>query len=97
MAGSGTILLTTDGTTNYTMESFETAASQIEPLLHTYPIDGASNGLTTDFPPTVIPAANPVAPLAGNRSSCRRRSTTASRRWPRRRCSTASTARHSRR
>ena len=65
-AGSGTILLTTDGTTNYSMQSFDDGGVRIDPLLHTYPLDGASNGLTTDFPPTVIPTTNPAAPLAAD-------------------------------
>jgi beta-lactamase superfamily II metal-dependent hydrolase len=65
-AGSGTILLTTDGTTTYSMQSFDDSGVRIDPLLHSYPIDGASNGPTIDFPPTVIPTMSPVAPLAAD-------------------------------
>jgi beta-lactamase superfamily II metal-dependent hydrolase len=63
-AGSGTMLLTTDGTSTYSMQSFDDGGVRINPVQHTYAVDGASNGLTTDFPPTVIPTTSPAAPLA---------------------------------
>ena len=66
MAGNGTILLQTDGTTNYSLGSFDDGGAQIDAGLHTYPVDGVSTGLTTDFPPTVIAATNPVLPLAAD-------------------------------
>ncbi|PYR68927.1 MAG: hypothetical protein DMF88_07695 [Acidobacteria bacterium] len=61
-AGSGTILLQTDGTSTYSMFSINSA--QIDPLAHVYPVDHQSPGLKADFPPTVIPATSPAAPLA---------------------------------
>ncbi len=62
--GNGTIMLQTDGSTNYTMKSFDDNGVRISPTQHVYPIDTASNGITTDFPPTVIPTVNPPLPLA---------------------------------
>lgn len=62
--GTGTLLLTTDGTTTYSIESFDDGGVRINSLVHTYAVDGASIGLTTDFPPTVIPTTSPAAPLA---------------------------------
>lgn len=60
--GNGTILLETNGTTTYTIRSFDDGGVKIP--LTTYNVDGASAGLTTDFPPTVIPSVNPTVPLA---------------------------------
>ena len=57
----------TDGTTTYSLESFDDGGGAINPALHTYPVDGASPGLTTDFPPTVAVRPSPVLPLATER------------------------------
>jgi beta-lactamase superfamily II metal-dependent hydrolase len=61
--GTGTLLLQTDGVTNYSMMSFDDGGTRINPMLHTYVLDGASN-VTTDFAPTVIPTISPAVPLA---------------------------------
>ena len=61
---NGTILLQTDGTTTYSLQSFDDGGGRINPTLHTYPVDGASAGLTANFPPTVAVDTNPVLPLA---------------------------------
>jgi beta-lactamase superfamily II metal-dependent hydrolase/fibronectin type 3 domain-containing protein len=64
-AGNGTVLLKTDGTTSFSMESFEDGGVRLSPLQHIYAIDNStSTGLTTNFPPTVIPSINPPVPLA---------------------------------
>jgi beta-lactamase superfamily II metal-dependent hydrolase len=63
-AGHGTLLLETDGTTTYSIKSFDDGGTLINPAAHTYPVDGVSPGITTDFPPTVIVQTAPVAPLA---------------------------------
>src|SRR3954471_7790456 len=52
-AGQGTVLLVTDGTTTYSMSSFDDGGARINPSLHTYAVDGVSPGLTADFKPTV--------------------------------------------
>ncbi|HEY1912115.1 MAG TPA: lamin tail domain-containing protein, partial [Vicinamibacterales bacterium] len=63
-AGHGTVLLTTDGSTTYTMSSFDDGGARISPALHTYAVDGVSPGITTDFKPTVIAQIAPVLPRA---------------------------------
>ncbi|HEY2150427.1 MAG TPA: choice-of-anchor D domain-containing protein, partial [Vicinamibacterales bacterium] len=63
-AGHGTVLLTTDGSTTYTMSSFDDGGARINPALHTYAVDGVSPGITTDFKPTVIAQIAPVLPRA---------------------------------
>jgi beta-lactamase superfamily II metal-dependent hydrolase len=63
-AGQGTLLLATDGTTGYSLASFDDSGARISAALHTYPVDGVSPGVTTDFRPTVIPRTSPVLPLA---------------------------------
>jgi uncharacterized repeat protein (TIGR01451 family) len=65
-AGEGTVLLTTDGTVSYTMESFDDGGVRISPLAHVYPIDGQGLGLATNFPPTVIPNLTPAVPTAAD-------------------------------
>ena len=60
-SGTGTILLATDGTSGYTIKSFDDNGVTIPET--TYPLD-AANGVKTDFPPTVIPTTSPAAPLA---------------------------------
>jgi hypothetical protein len=65
-AGNGTILLETDGTTTYSLKSFDDGGVRLNPVLHTYSVDGISAGVTTDFPPTVIVHTAPVAPLASD-------------------------------
>ena len=62
--GNGTILLQTDGTTTYSLRSFDDGGVRINPALHTYPVDGVSPGVTTNFPPTVQVDTNPMLPLA---------------------------------
>lgn len=62
--GNGTILLQTDGTTNYSMTSFNDGGVRIAPSLNTYPLDNANNGITTNFGPTVVPSFSPEVPLA---------------------------------
>jgi beta-lactamase superfamily II metal-dependent hydrolase len=61
--GTGTILLTTDGTTGYSIKSFDDNGVTIPETA--YPLD-TSNGVKTDFPPTVIPTTNPAAPLSSD-------------------------------
>ncbi len=63
VGGSGTLLLATDGTTNYSLKSFDDNGVRINPAQHLYPLD-AVNGVTLNFPPTVIPSLSPVVPLA---------------------------------
>ncbi len=62
--GNGTIVLETDGVTNYTLKSHDDGGGRIDPSLNTYAIDGASAGITADFAPTVVVSTQPVAPLA---------------------------------
>ena len=57
-------VLETDGTTTYSLKSFDDGGARINPAAHTYAVDGVSPGVTTDFPPTVIVQTTPVAPLA---------------------------------
>ena len=63
-AGHGTVLLSTDGSTTYTMSSFDDGGARISPAQHTYAVDGVSPGITTDFKPTVVPQLSPVLPRA---------------------------------
>jgi beta-lactamase superfamily II metal-dependent hydrolase len=65
-AGQGTILLTTDGTTTYSLTSFDDGGARLPAALHTYSVDGMSPGITTDFKPTVIPRTTPANPLASD-------------------------------
>ncbi|HXI28362.1 MAG TPA: choice-of-anchor D domain-containing protein [Vicinamibacterales bacterium] len=65
-AGQGTIQLTTDGTTTYSLRSFDDGGVRLSPALHTYNVDNASAGVTTDFNPTVIPRMTPASPLASD-------------------------------
>src|SRR4051794_10979190 len=60
-AGHGTVLLSTDGTTTYSMSTIDPGGAGFN---HTYAVDGASNGFTTNFKPTVIVNPSPVLPLA---------------------------------
>ncbi len=62
--GNGTIMLETNGMTNYTIRSFDDNGVRIPAAQYTYNIDTASNGVTTDFKPTVIPSVNPTVPLS---------------------------------
>jgi beta-lactamase superfamily II metal-dependent hydrolase len=64
--GQGTILLKTDGTVSYSMESFDDGGVRISPSAHVYALDGQGNGLASDFPPTVIPFVSPVVPTAAD-------------------------------
>jgi beta-lactamase superfamily II metal-dependent hydrolase len=63
-AGNGTILLKTDGTTSFTMESFDDGGVRLSPAAHSYALDATGAGITTNFPPTVIPSINPAVPLS---------------------------------
>jgi hypothetical protein len=63
-AGQGTIRLSTDGTTTYSLTSFDDGGVRLPAAAHTYVVDGASPGLTADFKPTVIAQTTPVVPLA---------------------------------
>jgi beta-lactamase superfamily II metal-dependent hydrolase len=63
-AGNGTILLKTDGTTSFTMESFEDGGVRLSPAQHAFSLDATGAGITTNFPPTVIPTISPVVPLS---------------------------------
>lgn len=63
-AGQGTILLSTDGTTTYSLASFDDGGVRLNAAAHSYGVDGVSAGVTTDFPPTVLTQTNPVLPLA---------------------------------
>ncbi|MBV9069810.1 MAG: lamin tail domain-containing protein [Acidobacteria bacterium] len=63
-AGNGTILLKTDGTTSFTMESFEDGGVRLSPAQHAFSLDATGAGITTNFPPTVIPSISPVVPLS---------------------------------
>ena len=63
-AGQGTILLSTDGTSTYSLRSFDDGGARINEALHTYVVDGVSGGITTDFKPTVVVRTSPVLPLA---------------------------------
>ena len=65
-AGNGTILLKTDGTIAFTMESFDDAGARISAASHAYSLDATGAGITTNFPPTVIPSINPVVPTASD-------------------------------
>jgi beta-lactamase superfamily II metal-dependent hydrolase/DNA/RNA endonuclease YhcR with UshA esterase domain len=65
-AGNGTIELETDGTTTYSLKSFDDGGVRLDPNVHVYPVDGISPGITTDFPPTVIAQTMPVVPLASD-------------------------------
>src|SRR5262249_37148757 len=60
----GTVLLTTDGTTTYSLSSFDDGGARLPAAAHTYPVDGVSPGLTADFRPTVVPQLTPAVPLA---------------------------------
>ncbi|MEA2236859.1 MAG: hypothetical protein QOC81_1583 [Thermoanaerobaculia bacterium] len=63
-AGNGTILLKTDGTTSFTMESFEDGGVRLSPAQHAFSLDATNPGVTTNFPPSVIPTINPAVPLS---------------------------------
>ena len=63
-AGHGTVLLATDGTTTYSLSSFDDSGARLSPSLHTYAVDGVSPGLTADFKPTVVVNESPTVPLA---------------------------------
>ena len=63
-AGNGTILLKTDGTTSFTMESFDDGGVRLSPAAHAFSLDATGAGVTTNFPPTVIPTINPTVPLS---------------------------------
>lgn len=63
-AGMGTVLLQTDGTTNFSVMSFDDGGIQISPTSNTYTLDNTGANVTTNFPPTVIPSLNPTYPLA---------------------------------
>src|SRR5207247_8255375 len=65
-AGQGTILLSTDGTTNYSLSSFDDGGARLPSAVHTYPVDGVSAGVTSDFRPTVVAQTTPVVPLASD-------------------------------
>ncbi len=65
-AGHGTVLLSTDGSTTYSMSSFDDGGTRISPALHTYTVDGISPGITTDFKPTVIAQISPAVPRAND-------------------------------
>ena len=62
--GNGTILLQTDGTTTYSLRSFDDGGIRVNPGVHSYPVDGVSPGFTTNFPPTVMVETSPAVPLA---------------------------------
>jgi beta-lactamase superfamily II metal-dependent hydrolase/predicted extracellular nuclease len=63
-AGQGTIVLSTDGTSTYSLSSFDDGGTRIPAAQHTYVVDGVSAGITTDFKPTVVVRTSPVLPLA---------------------------------
>jgi beta-lactamase superfamily II metal-dependent hydrolase len=63
-ARNGTILLQTDGTTTYSLRSFDDGGIRVDPVVHSYPVDGVSPGFTSNFPPTVMVETSPVLPLA---------------------------------
>ncbi|HKO58246.1 MAG TPA: DUF5689 domain-containing protein, partial [Thermoanaerobaculia bacterium] len=63
-AGQGTILLKTDGTTSFTMESFDDGGVRIPASAHVYDLDSTGAGVMTNFPPTVVPNLVPGVPLA---------------------------------
>jgi beta-lactamase superfamily II metal-dependent hydrolase/DNA/RNA endonuclease YhcR with UshA esterase domain len=65
-AGLGTILLKTDGTVSFSMESFDDGGVRLPAATHIYSLDATNAGVTTNFPPTVIPYINPGAPLASD-------------------------------
>jgi beta-lactamase superfamily II metal-dependent hydrolase len=65
-AGNGTVLLKTDGTTSFTMESFEDGGVRISPAAHVYALDSTGAGVTTNFPPTVVPSIAPAVPLSSD-------------------------------
>jgi len=65
-AGKGTILLKTDGTTSFTMESFDDGGVRLSAAAHAYSLDSAGAGVMTNFPPTVIPSISPLVPLASD-------------------------------
>lgn len=62
--GLGTLMIQTDGTTNYSFTSFDDGGVRINPALHTYPVDSASAGVTNNFKPNVIPSYSPAVPLS---------------------------------
>src|SRR5262249_61741786 len=63
-AGRGTVGVATDGSTTYSLSSFDDGGVRLNPGVHTYAVDGASPGLTADFKPTVVVDESPVLPLA---------------------------------
>jgi beta-lactamase superfamily II metal-dependent hydrolase/DNA/RNA endonuclease YhcR with UshA esterase domain len=63
-AGQGTILLKTDGTTSFTLESFDDGGVRIPASAHVYDLDATGAGVMTNFPPTVVPNLVPGVPLA---------------------------------
>src|SRR5262249_26328389 len=63
-AGQGTVLLATDGSTTYSLSSFDDGGARLNPSVHTYTVDGASPGLTADFKPTVVVDESPILPIA---------------------------------
>lgn len=65
-AGAGTLLLKTDGTTSFTIESFDDAGVRVPANAHVYALDATGAGVTTNFPPTVQTSINPVIPLSSD-------------------------------
>src|SRR5262245_27183102 len=65
-AGQGTILLSTDGTTNYSLTSFDDGGVHLPAAQHTYAVDGVSPGPTAHFRPTVVVQAAPILPLVSD-------------------------------
>src|SRR5262252_3515561 len=63
-AGQGTVRLATDGSTTYSISSFDDGGARLNPSVHTYTVDGASPGLTADFKPTVVVDESPILPIA---------------------------------
>src|SRR5262245_13774122 len=63
-AGQGTVRLATDGSTTYSLSSFDDGGARLNPSVHTYTVDGTSPGLTTDFTPTVVVDESPILPIA---------------------------------
>ncbi|MCU1350636.1 MAG: repeat protein, partial [Acidobacteria bacterium] len=63
-AGLGTVRLTTDGTTSFTMDSFDDGGVRLSAASHVYALDSTGAGITANFPPTVVPNLVPGVPTA---------------------------------
>ena len=67
-AGQGTLLLSTDGITTYSLTSVDDGGVRLPAALHTYAVDGASAGTTTSRKPIAFVSTTRCGSLSRLRS-----------------------------